>query len=114
MTEDQNTKTVSAGDTELETSTEYNLARGQYAVRLNPDAAQLPSRAVAWLPAAQARQLARDLFAQADEADKHNGTDDPDTAVAAVRAFLADELSRDDMTLAEIAAKVVRIARGEG
>src|SRR5213595_1746844 len=41
-----------------------------------------------------------------DDADREDRTE-------AVRAYLEDELSRDDSTMAEIAAEVVKIALGE-
>lgn len=71
MSENLNTKTVQARYAEVQTAVDVNLIEGCYDVRLNQDANMLPGR-ITTLSAEQARQLAADLIAQADEADRRN------------------------------------------
>jgi len=110
-------RTVETPDYEIETCVAYNYAAGpgEYQVRLNPDVQALPAPVRPYLTSVQARALAGDLLTQADEADARNGNAAaPQRAAAAVESFLDTELQRDDMTLAEIAAEVVKIAREAG
>lgn len=104
---DPNTKTVQARYAQLTTEVDYNLIEGCFDVRLNPDAEKLPGTLTSLAPD-EARELARDLLAQADEADRRDGATVP-RPVTRVRRFLDQQLNRDDMTLAEIAASVVDI-----
>ena len=54
-------------------SVEADLAHGGHKVVLVNDE-QTTRRSTAWLPSYEARQLARNLLAQADEADRRDGT----------------------------------------
>jgi hypothetical protein len=131
MDEKTTTRRVTAGDYDVTTHVQYSLVEGEYMVRLNPDAERLPTPPCPDLTAARARELARNLNAGADDADRRNGTvpercdvhggrslaacDHPAVPAAvaeAVRQFLDEQLGRDDMTLAEIAAEAVAIATG--
>jgi len=106
-----NPKPVKTTDGEtVETAVEYSLVDGTYGVRLDPDAELMGSKPRPRLTAQVARQLAVDLLDQADEADKRNGVR-VRNPVPLVLQFLAQQLDRDDMSLAEIAAEVTRIAR---
>jgi hypothetical protein len=119
MAENQNTKTVEARYAQVSTGVDVNLIEGCHDVMLNHDAGLLPGK-LTTLSAAQARELATDLVDQAYEADKRNGVEPQldavefHAAVASVEEFLQTALDRDDMSLAEIAASVTAIARGQG
>jgi hypothetical protein len=140
MDEKTTTRRVPAGDYDVTTHVQYSLVAGEHMVRLNPDAERLPMPPCPDLTAAQARELARNLLDGADDADRRNhrevpGPSDeadapercnihgrslaacshpavPDATLAAVEQFLSDQLSRDDMSLREIAAEAVGIATG--
>jgi hypothetical protein len=131
MDEKTTTRRVTAGDYDVTTHVQYSLVEGEHMVRLNPDAERLPTPPCPDLTAARARELARNLNAGADDADRRNGIvpercdvhggrslaacDHPAVPAAvaeAVRQFLDEQLGRDDMTLAEIAAEAVAIATG--
>jgi hypothetical protein len=130
MDEKSTTRRVTAGDYDVTTHVQYSLVEGEHMVRLNPDAERLPMPPTPDLTAAQARELARNLMDGAGDADRRNGTapercnihgrslaacDHPAVPAAvaeAVRQFLDEQLDRDDMTLAEIAAEAVAIATG--
>jgi len=125
--EETTSRTVRTGHRTIETHVEYNLVDGEYEVRLNPDADLLPSPPSPFMTTAQAEQLAADLTAQVAEARRRNGTEatpprvrvleetgeqvTADARLTAVQAFLGEQLSRDDMSLAEITREVVRMAR---
>jgi len=116
--EDTTRRMITMPEHEITTHVEYSYTEGRYVVVLNPDADRLPSRVKLYLPRETSQALVRDLAAQQAEADKRNHAEDPEWHPApaetaeAVRAFLDQELQRDDMTLAEIAAEAVKIATG--
>lgn len=129
MDEKTTTRRVTAGDYDVTTHVQYSLVAGEHMVRLNPDAERLPMPPTPDLTAAQARELARNLMDAAADADQRNGIAPercavhggrslaacdhpavPAAVVSAVEQFLSDQLARDDMTLAQIAAEAVSIA----
>jgi hypothetical protein len=116
LSEVPNTKTVDAGDWKLATELDYSHIEGGFQVTLNPDAEVVPAKVKPRMAPDVARQLARDLLAQADEADRRNSGRKIARPVTRVRRFLDQQLQADDMSLAEIALAVVGIVTrgGEG
>ena len=106
-----NPKPVKTADDEtVETAVEYSLVDGTYGVRLDPDVELLGTKPRPRLTAAAARQLAADLAAQADEADRRNGAEPAAFSaqlLGRVHGFLREQLDADDMSLEEIAGQVI-------